>query len=732
MVLDYRFFPRPHKSVETACGALSGEVSIDRDFRRVSATGRHGRRAPDAFFSPTRHGLVATESIVGTVTDRFEHAARRRLPLCCSADMKTLVARCMFVVVFAIVALVANRLEAQGLSESTGVSQYFVNCAKCHESTDVAQAPRTSVLKQMPPERIYESLATGTMRTQAAHLSDQEKRLIAEWVGGRKIDTDLAGAAEKMTNRCTGQKPVRMLAAAGWNGWGVDQRNSRFQSGPAAGLSPGQVSRLTLKWAFGFPGATALYGQAAIDGRLYVTSNAGYVYSLDAETGCVHWSFRSEAVVRSGFTIGRMSRASPRLIVYFGDIHGTVYALDATTGDLIWKVLTDPHPLARITGTPVLHDNRLYVPVASLEEPESGQADYACCTFRGFLAALDAATGEPIWKTYTIAEQPKVVGRNSRGKDMLAPSGAGIWVTPVLDVKRRALYFGTGNAFSGTPQTANAIMAVHMDTGKVLWSMQALPLDVWHNGCPQTIPGGRAGGRGRGGAGAIPYPAENCPNPTGPDWDFSAPPALATTTDGRDIIIAPQKQGLVWALNPDNGAVLWKQDVAREIAGGRGETLFGGAVDNHNAYFGLVSGAHLALDLKTGEEVWYSPITRPSGRENKRGIVGAVTLIPGVLLSGAGDGVVRAVSSKTGQLLWQFDTVQDFKTVNGVAARGGSLASGGPLVVNGMVFIGSGYPGFQGGDPGNVLVAFAPTVRLDAHADEMKKRVNKDAPRKQP
>jgi polyvinyl alcohol dehydrogenase (cytochrome) len=625
---------------------------------------------------------------------------------------------------------------AQGLSESTGVNQYFNNCASCHENADVHEAPRTGVIKQMTPERIYETLTTGTMRTVAAALSDQDKRLIAEWLGGRKIDADSAGAAEKWPNVCATHPPVRRLDAAGWNGWGADQRNSRAQPASAAGLSPGQVSRLTLKWAFGFPGATALYGQTLIDGRLYVTSNAGYVYSLDADSGCVHWSFRSQAVVRSGFTVGRMSRASDRLAIFFGDIHGLAYALDASTGELLWKTQTDSHPLARITGTPVLHEGRVYVPVASLEEPESGQADYACCTFRGYLSALDATTGKTLWKTYTIAEEAFVVGKNSRGKDMLAPSGAGIWVTPILDVKRRALYFGTGNAFSGTPKTANAIMAVNMDTGKVLWSMQALPFDVWHNGCPQTIPGRAAGpgrvggpagaaggaGRGGGGRGGIPYPPENCPSPTGPDWDFSASPALATTVDGRDIIIAPQKQGLVWALNPDTGAVLWKQDVAREITGGRGETLFGGAVDREKAYFGLVSGAHVALDLKTGEEVWYAPIARPPGRENKRGVVGAVTLIPGVLLSGAGDGVVRAVSSRTGQLLWQFDTAQEFSTVNGVPARGGSLASGGPMVAGGMVFIGSGYPGFQGGDPGNALLAFAPSVRLDVYADELRNR----------
>jgi polyvinyl alcohol dehydrogenase (cytochrome) len=663
----------------------------------------------------------------------------------------------------------ATSAWAQGVSESTGVNQYFNNCASCHESAETHEAPRTAVLKQMTPERIYETLITGSMRTAAANLTDQEKRVIAEWVGGRKIDTDLVGDAAKMPNQCSTHPPVRNLGAPAWNGWGVDERNTRSQPAAAAGLSPGQVSRLALKWTFGFPGATALYGQTVIDGRLYVTSNAGYVYSLDADTGCVHWSFRSQAVVRTGFTVGRMSRSSDRLAIFFGDIHGMAYALDASTGEVVWKMQTDQHPLARITGTPVLHDGRLYVAVASLEEPESGQADYACCSFRGFMSALDAATGKQIWKSYTITEEPKLLGKNSRGKDMLAPAGAGIWATPTLDVKRRALYVTTGNAFAGMPKTANAVMAFHMDTGKVLWSMQALPFDVWHNGCPQTIPGraggaGRGGGApaaagapgrgagagappavgaagvppagpgaaapggapgagtGRGGARGIPYPTENCPNPTGPDWDFAAPAAMTTTTDGRDIIIAAQKQGLVWALNPDNGAVLWKADVAREIAGGRGETLFGGALDREKAYFGLISGAHLALDLKTGEELWYTPIERPTGRENKRGIVGAVTLIPGVLLSGAGDGVIRGVSAKTGQLLWQFDTAQEFKTTNGVVARGGSLASGGPTVANGMLYIGSGYPGFQGGDPGNLLLAFAPAVRLDFHADELKRR----------
>src|SRR5215203_1187899 len=587
--------------------------------------------------------------------------------------MKTFVQRVCSAVVFASVLAFATSAAAQ--SESAGVTQYFSNCASCHESNEPGhQAPKTSVLKQMAPERILEIMTTGSMRNMAAGVSDEDKRLIAEWVGGRKIDTELVGSAEKMPNRCASSPQVRQSGAPAWNGWGVDYRNSRFQPGTAAGLSPGQVSRLQLKWAFGFPGATALYGQSVFEGRLYVTSNAGYVYSLDAETGCVHWSFRSDSVVRSGLTIGPLTPKDPRLAVFFGDIHGTAYALSASTGEEIWKTLTDPHPLARITGTPVLFEGRLLVPVASLEEPESGQADYTCCTFRGFMTSLDAATGRQIWKTYTIPDVPKVVGKNSRGKDMMEPAGAGIWATPTLDPKRRALYITTGNAFAGTPKTANAVMAMNIDTGKVLWSMQALPFDTWHNGCIQNIPGraagaARAGGPpgGRGGRGpTIPYPPENCPAVLGPDWDFAAPPALATTTDGRDILIAPQKQGLIWAVNPDNGQVIWKQDVAREIAGGRGETLFGGAVDSEKAYFGLISSAHLALDLKTGEEVWYVPLASPEGRQNQRGVVGAVTLIPGVLLSGARDGMIRATSSKTGQVLWQFDTAREFTTVNGV------------------------------------------------------------------
>jgi polyvinyl alcohol dehydrogenase (cytochrome) len=597
------------------------------------------------------------------------------------------------------------------LSESTGVNLFKNNCTSCHGNPPVENAPTEAVIKQMPPERIYDAITTGAMKNMAAKLSDDEKRLLAEYMGGRKIDKADAGDAKNMPNLCPSHPAVKDLSAPAWNGWG-DLSNTRFQPAKAAGLTAGQVSRLKLKWTFGFPGATALYGETIVDGRVYVSSNAGYVYSLDAATGCVHWSFHSAAVVRSGVTVGVSKPGSPRLTAYFGDIRGNAYALDATNGELLWKTLVDSQPLARITGNPRLYQGRLYVPVASLEEDESRSPLHVCCTFRGAVVALDAATGKQIWKTYTIPEEPKFIKKNSAGVDYMGPSGSGVWTTPIVDTKRRALYFGTGNSFSEPALTSDSIMALNMDTGKILWWKQAKADDIWHGGCMQTVPGrsGAGPGRGPGRGNQPPYPPENCVEKTGPDWDYAASPNLATMKDGRTVIIASPKQAMVRALDPDKkGETIWEQDIARGIGGGAGETVFGGAVDDQNVYFGLHLGNGLvALNLADGVEKWFVPLKNPEAMAQHRGIVAAVSVIPGVFFAGGMDGILRAVSSGNGQTIWEFNTAQEFQTANGVTAKGGSIGAGGPVIANGMVFVGSGYVGFQNGVPGNVLLAFAP------------------------
>jgi polyvinyl alcohol dehydrogenase (cytochrome) len=603
--------------------------------------------------------------------------------------------------------------RAQRLSESTGVNLFKNNCTSCHGVTPVERAPTEATIKQMPPERIYDAITIGSMKNNAASLTDPEKRLLAEYMGGRKLDKADVGDAKNMPNACASHPPVRDLNAPSWNGWS-DLSNTRFQTAKNAGLTAGKVSRLKLKWAFGFPGATALYGQTIVDGRVFVSSNAGYVYALDAETGCIHWSFHSPAVVRSGITIGPLKPGSSRMAAFFGDIRGNAYALDASNGELLWKAAADNHPLARVTGNPRLYQGRLYVPLASLEEDESRSPQHICCTFRGAVTALDSETGRQIWKTYTIPEEPKVIKKNSMGVDYMGPSGAGVWTTPIVDTRRNALYFGTGNSFSEPATTADSIMALNMDTGKILWWQQALANDVWHGGCVQSIPGRTGPPRanqaapGRGNQPA--YPADNCVEKTGPDWDYSASPSLATMPDGRTVIIASPKQAVVRALDPDkNGATIWEQDVARAIGGGAGETVFGGAVDDQTIYFGLHIGNGLvALNLLTGVEKWFRPLKNPEAMAMHRGIVAAVSVIPGVFFAGGMDGILRAVSPSDGSPIWEFDTAQEFKTVNGVAAKGGSIGAGGPTIAGGMVFVGSGYVGFQNGVPGNVLLAFAP------------------------
>jgi polyvinyl alcohol dehydrogenase (cytochrome) len=610
-----------------------------------------------------------------------------------------------------------SALHAQRLSESTGINLFQNNCMRCHSATPVEGAPSESSIKLMHPERIFEAITTGPMKSMAASLSDDDKRLLAEYMGGRKLDNGEAGDAKHMPNVCAAHPPAKDLNAPAWNGWG-DLQNTRFQPAKAAGLTAGEVSRLKLKWAFGFPGATALYGQTVVDGRVIVSSNAGYVYSLDAETGCVHWSFRSVAVVRSSVVVGPAKPGATSLAAFFGDIHGNAYALDASSGELLWKVQVDPHPAARITATPKLYDGRLYVAVTSLEEDESRTANYVCCTFRDSVVALDAATGRQIWKTYTIPEEPRLIKKNSAGVDYMGPSGSGVWTTPIVDIRRRALYFGTGNSYTEPATTSDSIMAVNMDTGKVLWWRQARADDVWHGGCVQSVPGrtppaGGAGpGPGRGNQ--IPYPKDNCVEKTGPDWDYSASPNLATLPDGRTVIVASPKQAVVRALDPDKkGETIWEQDIARGIGGGAGETVFGGAVDSQYVYFGLQLGNGLvALRLSDGVEQWFMPLKNPESMAQHKGIVAAVSVIPGVFFAGGMDGILRAVSTGNGQSIWEFDTAHEFQTVNGVAAKGGSIGAGGPVIANGMVFVGSGYVGFQNGVPGNVLLAFAPSFSV--------------------
>ncbi len=570
-----------------------------------------------------------------------------------------------------------------------GARVFDQNCVTCHANVPGGRAADATALRRITPEAIFRALSISDAHAQARQLPEADRRLVGEYLSGRNFMDGDSGDAKKMPNMCESNTAITSLSAApAWNGWGVDTTNGRFQQAKAAGVSADQVPKLKLKWAFGFPGATAVYGQpTVVAGRVFVGLNNGYVYSLDAATGCVYWSFQALSGVRNAISIGEVKgQGTARYAAYFGDVRANLYGVDASTGRLLWKTKVDDHAVAGITGAPTLYEGRLYVPVASREEAAGISVNYPCCTFRGSVVAVDANSGRQFWKTYVIPETPMPTRKNSVGTQLWAPAGGAVWNAPTIDAKLHALYVGTGNTYTepGMERT-DAILALDMETGRVLWAAQDTPNDAW-------LACGPAWGK-----------TENCPKEMGPDYDFGASPILRTLPNGRRILVAGQKSGMVWAHDPDrNGAVVWKVQLPEKLA--LGEITFGGAADDQYAYFGVSSAGVAAVQLTTGERKWLSPIKAAGPR---LGIGAALSVIPGVVFGGGHDGILRGFSTANGELLWQFNMLQEFKTVNRVAAKGGSMGGPGPTIAGGMFFAGSGYVFGARGTPGNVLLAFS-------------------------
>jgi polyvinyl alcohol dehydrogenase (cytochrome) len=503
----------------------------------------------------------------------------------------------------------------------------------------------------------------------------------------------VAATAADETGHCTGSAKAFAPGAGDWNGWGAEASNARYQAQP--GLAAADVPKLKLKWAFGFAGDMRAVGQpAVIGGRVFVGSYSGNVYSLDAATGCIYWSYDAGAIVRTGINVAQIKGArgaGSQWIAYFGDGKGFAHAVDAQTGKGVWKVQMDQHPLARITGTPVFSNGRVYVPVASGEELGSSQTPkYQCCTFRGSLAALDAATGKVVWKTYTVSDPPKQYKTNAEGTPMFGPAGAGVWSAPTIDIKRKRIYVGTGNSYTGIEiSTSDAILGFDLDTGTLLWSSQVTPHDNWVPGCPKGV---------------------NCPENPGDDYDFGSSPVLRTV-GGKEMLLAGNKSGIVYGLDPDKrGAAVWKTRIGQGT-GLMGGVAWGMAADEQTVYAAVAdinradgTPGLYALSIGTGAKLWSTPAPQGAGNPAQ---AAAVSAMPGIAFSESFGGRLRAYSTKTGEIVWDFDAKRDFDTVNKVAAKGGSFNGAGPAISRGMVIATCGY-GFAGGQPGNVLLAFSP------------------------
>ena len=574
---------------------------------------------------------------------------------------------------------------------------YQQHCAMCHDGA-VKKAPHRSMIGLLPAEAIVKAMTDGVMQREASALSAEQRTLLA---------THLAGAppgssSEADWPRCAaGMSPFDPDQAAPFTTWGLEPTNSRHIQAEAAAISTVQTASLKPAWAVKFPAANRARSQPLLaGGSVFVGSHDGGVHAFDQSSGCHHWTFNASGEVRTGFSVHR-----ERAALFFGDVLGNVYSIDARTGNLLWRQRADEHPNATITGSPTLHGDTLYVPVSALEVSLAADPAYRCCTFRGSVVAYDAADGGVRWKTYTIDEPARPTYRNRAGTQMMGPSGAVIWNAPAIDAARGQLYVGTGeNMSSPATGTSDAIMAMGLEKGEVRWVFQATDNDAWNVACDTEDD-------------------HSCPPEDGPDFDFGAAAMLVSTSAG-DLVIAGQKSGWVHALDPQTGRAVWQTQVGR--GGIQGGIHFGLAADGERVYvpisdmedgrtydFPARPGLH-ALEAATGKTLWSVAAEEGLCGDNPfchPGISQAVTVAGDVVLAGAMDGYLRAYDKRDGTLLYRLDTTQPFTTTNGETTQGGSFGgAAGPVVLNGRVFVSSGY-GIYGHMAGNLLLVLAPQAR---------------------
>ena len=579
---------------------------------------------------------------------------------------------------------------AIGLAQAPppGQALFQRSCASCHSPE--GGAPQVAALNSMSTESIFDALMKGKMKDQAASLTSRERRNIAEFLGKRALTDPAAGDVTKMANRCPANPQLGEPGAESWSGWG-GANNARFQTEQAAGLKPADVPKLKLKWAFGLPAGSTMYSQPAVAfGRVFVGGDDGVIYSMDAKSGCVYWAYRSDMFGRFA-PIAAPIKGYPgtRYAIFFVTRSATAYAIDAHDGKLLWKAVVKDG-LNNLSATAAYYDGRLYVPLSGTETLTGANLDYECCKSRGTVVAVDADTGKVLWRAQSIQEPLRTLGENSHGKQTFGPAGASIWNTPTVDAKRKLIYVGTGNSFGRiAAATSDSILALRMEDGKLMWHHQEFAGDSFMNGCRATN-----------------APDTNCPEKLGPDYDFGGSSAILQTVNGKDILVAAGKGGVAVGLDPDaNGKLLWRTQLwETQAPPASGLVVWGGTADGKRVYYPLqqAGGGLKALQLENGKVDWNAPINA-----DRRGQAGPASSIPGVVFTGGWDGILRAVDV-SGKVIWSYDAKQDFQTVNGVIANGGSFGSAGPVIAGGMVYASSGYPGIMGGSQGNVVLAFGP------------------------
>jgi len=599
---------------------------------------------------------------------------------------------------------------AAASADHPGKAVYEQYCAACH-NMPATRAPALSALQQMSAQTLRFTLTEGIMRQQGSAVPrEQFEQLI-----GYLAAADTAGDWVAAMMCKPDQRSVDLNQPIAMSMYGTDPRNSRRLTAQQAGLSSKDLGNLELAWAIAFPKTAGLRSSAAIIGTtmFYSPTPTGKVLALDTRSACVKWAYDAGVPLRSSLSYGELG-GTGRMALVFGDARGNVHTVDAKTGTQIWKAEARHDTFGGITGAPVLVGNRIIVPISSSGVGRGADPKYECCEGHGAVVALDATDGHKLWTAHTM-EDAKYTGKvSSTGVKQRGPSGAPIWSTPSVDIKRGLVYSGTGQATSlPATNTSDAVLALDLATGELKWSFQALARDVWHLGCQFDQSKSNP----------------NCPSPDDSvlkDYDFGAGVVIGKRRNGHDILIAGQKSGDLWGLDPDaQGKVLWRHTFGMGTP--LGGIHWGLAIDDERVFAPIndpalpVAGyvpqpAMNAVAIETGKVLWSKPVQPDcaNGRQERFALCGeryglsaSPLVIDKSVVAGAVDGRLYIYAAASGDIVWQYDTLRDFPTLNGVEGKGGSIESHSVFAGAGMLFVGSGYGQFSQA-PGNVLLAFRP------------------------
>lgn len=605
--------------------------------------------------------------------------------------------------------------EATPSGPHPGLAVYEAKCASCHDNPEATKAPSVADLGRLSSGDIVNAMITGVMIPQAVGMTTEEVDAVATYLS-QTVESDdswmeaMACPADRKVPDLSSEPTVATF--------GFDQHNTRELSYEEAGLTSEDMDGLELAWAVAFPQAITMRSQAAIVGdTLFVpvgeSKNRLFAIDIaDPEKPCLQWAYEGTRTLRSSAGYG--VRTDGRKVVMVGDLGAYVHMIDAETGEGIWEVNAGLSTGSIVTGTPVLVGDRVISPSSQLEIMQAAQNTYECCKIHGGVVALDEMTGERIWEGRTM-EEAKPIRDRGDGQMLWGPAGAPVWNSPSIDLERGQIYVGTGEANSETahPNT-DAIIAFDLETGAINWSFQATADDVYNVGC-----------------GPNPRPEMlNCSkNTVYRDVDFGASTIIKTAPNGQDLVLAGQKSGTVWAMNPDNGEVVWRTDLG--TGGAMGGVHWGIAADDTHVYAPISNAGRpipdqdvpefikrgiYALNLNDGSIDWAFHVDSACDDEVQKlvprcksnyGLSGAPTIIGDHVVTGSLDGRIFVLKKDTGELVWEYQTAKAYETVNGVEGNGGAVDNASIVAANGLLFVNSGY-GLFGQGAGNVMLAFKP------------------------